>query len=347
MKVISQSAEIFHQLESDKASIDKHIERCARICYKSEHLIKEGSSTNFVKRMIDSKHYAMLEHATIYLKIVIGSPVIEDDEEKVGLKDFFMHNHFSRVKKVKYKTLESTEEDIEAKEYIQHYEGPCNVYYITTNYRVIIEHSLENIIQDYLCAYTPNHVRRITAHFVTDRGVWNENIRHRALERMDDCLVDYDIEKNFSFAQESSRYCNYSKNKFNHELTFIYPDWVNKSHIDDMLTQKSWWSKCWMNIKNLNQASYKAETVWFNDMVKTEKNYFNLLENGCRAEQARTVLNNSLKTEMVMTGFDDEDGWKHFFDLRFYGITGAPQAEMKTLAGMLYNEFQKCGYREK
>lgn len=346
MKVISQTAEIFHQTSSDKDVIDKHIERCARICYKSENLIKEGSATKFVERMVKSKHYAMLEHASIYLKIVIGSPVIDSDEEKIYLKNFFSTNFYSRVHKIKYKTLESADKDDDAKDFIRTYKCPCNVYYITTNYRVIQESNLEAIIQPYLCDCTDYHVRRITAHFVTDRGVWNECIRHRRLERMDDAVVDIivdnSVEMNFSFAQESSRYCNYSKDKFNHELTFIYPDWANEEVVNFYNTK--WYHNLWKKVSNCFTKKSRAEKVWVDNMRQTEKDYFSLIETGCRAEQARTVLNNSLKTELIMTGFDDETGWKHFFNLRFKGTTGAPQAEMKTLTAMLYREFDKNGY---
>lgn len=347
MRVVEQTAEIFHQPSSDKSAVDKHIERCARICYKSEHLIKEGSATNFVQRMIDSQHYAMLEHASIYLKVIIGSPVIDADEPKIFLKDFFMKNHYSRVKKVKYKKIEECIwRDEDAKEYIAHYKCPCNVYYITTNYRVLIENDLIEKTQDFLCTCTENHIRRITAHFVTDRGVWNECIRHRSLERLDDTLsdiiVDTILEKECSFAQESSRFCNYSKDKFNHELSFIYPDWANNDLVDNIVSNNNTFMG---KIQNWVKNRTKSEYIWVNKMAESEKGYFSLIENGCRAEEARTVLNNSLKTELVMTGFDDETGWKHFFDLRKIGTTGKPQSEMKSLATMLYKDFQLSGYR--
>ena len=80
--------------------------------------------------------------------------------------------------------------------------------YITTNYRVIIENNWNDHLK-YITAPTEFHVRRTTVKFICDRAIANEFVRHRV----------------FSFAQESTRYCNYSKAKFNSELTFIIPCW--------------------------------------------------------------------------------------------------------------------------
>lgn len=81
-------------------------------------------------------------------------------------------------------------------------------YYITTNMRVIVENNRLDDLQ-YQVEPTEHHEKRITAKFICDRGVSHEFVRHRV----------------FSFAQESTRYCNYSKDKFNNEITFIQPSW--------------------------------------------------------------------------------------------------------------------------
>ena len=84
-----------------------------------------------------------------------------------------------------------------------------NWWAITTNYRRIIECGLEHTLQ-YLCEPTEFHEKRVTVKFITDQGILREFTRHRV----------------FSFGVESTRYCNYSKDKFNNELTFIIPPWV-------------------------------------------------------------------------------------------------------------------------
>ena len=83
--------------------------------------------------------------------------------------------------------------------------------YITTNYRVLVENDWLDDLK-YLSNPGLFHPRRTTVKFICDRGVSHEFVRHRV----------------FSFAQESTRYCNYSKDKFNNELTFIIPCWIKK-----------------------------------------------------------------------------------------------------------------------
>lgn len=105
---------------------------------------------------------------------------------------------------------------------------------------------------------------------ITDRGISHEIVRHRLA----------------SYAQESTRYCNYSKNKFGNECSFIEPFGMNE-----------------------NQTS-----LWLIACIQTEKIYFKMLEDGCTPQIARSVLPTSLKTEIVMTANFRE--WLHFIKLR-------------------------------
>lgn len=118
----------------------------------------------------------------------------------------------------------------------------------------------------------------------------------------------------FSFAQESTRYCNYSKDKFNNELTFIEPCWE------------------WYNPTRDGFSEFKTS------LVNAENTYLYLIEHGWKPQQARAVLPNSLKTELVMTGFVSD--WIHFFKLR-NADSAHPQA--RELAKPLYEEFVKRG----
>lgn len=186
MRVINAGYEIISDLNG--AEIFKHIERCARVCYKSEDRITDDSAEKMVAALIRSGHEAMLEHYSFTVK------------------------------------------------------------------------------------------------FICDRGIANELVRHRIA----------------SFAQESSRYCCYAKDKFGKELTFINP--------------------CFWEPDSDNYAR------WFHEMDEAEKTYLAMIEDGATPEQARDILPMSIKTEIVMTANLRE--WRHFLKLRAEGTTGKPHPQM-------------------
>lgn len=149
----------------------------------------------------------------------------------------------------------------------------------------------------------------------------------------------------FSFAQESTRYCNYSKDKFGKELTFIIPCWL------DIPEGQSYWYdglgyRVGADIHNQNFGHIKKSSNYnsfLSALENAEKLYLHLLNEGWTPQQARSVLPNSLKTELVMTGTIEQ--WKEFFKLRspLYGATGAhPQAA--ELADKLYIQFKEKNY---
>ena len=180
--------------------------------------------------------------------------------------------------------------------------------YITTNYRVLVENEWLDDLK-YLCEPTLFHERRTTVKFVCDRGVSHEFVRHRV----------------FSFAQESTRYCNYTKDKFNNELTFIIPCWIKD------LKESNYYAYC-----EYHHAETDPCKEWFAACMNAEHVYIELIEKGWKPQEARTVLPNSLKTELIMTGFDSD--WQHFFELRC-APNAHPQA--KELADMLKDKFNK------
>ena len=132
----------------------------------------------------------------------------------------------------------------------------------------------------------------------------------------------------FSFAQESTRYCNYSKDKFGNEITYIIPNWVE--------VNAEYEGRDCIVTKNSTDSPAVA---WVNSLEIAEQSYNYLIECGCQPQQARAVLPNSLKTEVVMTGFVSD--WKHFFDLR---DSQAAHPQMRELAAPLHQEFIKRGY---
>lgn len=151
MKLIESKVEIIEQ----KPGIDgiyKMIECAGRVCYKSEDKITEDSAKGFVDRMIKSKHGAMLEHGTVYLKIRAS---YDTANQTWNIPQNFFPFFFERNKYSKVKKIES--------------EDMCN-WYITTNMRVIVEHNLYDCLK-YICEPTEIHEKRITARFTCDRGV--------------------------------------------------------------------------------------------------------------------------------------------------------------------------------
>jgi thymidylate synthase (FAD) len=113
-----------------------------------------------------------------------------------------------------------------------------------------------------------------------------------------------------SYSQESTRYCNYSNSRFGTELTFIRPCFWEEH------------DNCYL--------------IWKDTLLQIEKNYFSLIKNGAKPEEARTILPNSLKTEIVITMNLRE--WRIFFKLR---TAPAAHPQMRQIATNLLNEFVK------
>lgn len=199
MRVVKAGYEILDNLDGE--AILKKIERIARVCYKSEDKIGEGTAEKMVKSLIKRGHEAMLEHYSFSVK------------------------------------------------------------------------------------------------FICDRGVSHELVRHRVA----------------SFAQESTRYCNYGHEG---EITVILPLFFDTG----------------MGV-NSNSIVYEE---WKHSCEVAERKYISLLEKGATPQEARSVLPNSLKTEVVMTANLRE--WRHFFKLRAVGVTGKPHPQMQEVAIPLLQE---------
>jgi thymidylate synthase (FAD) len=182
-----------------------------------------------------------------------------------------------------------------------------DMWYITTNLRVLMENDLLDDLK-YISAPTKYHIKRYTFKFITDRGVSHELVRHRV----------------FSFAQESQRYCNYSKNKYGNEVTFIKPSWLEDNDNKDAF---------------LNYLK-ECERLYL-DMLSgiTHKGIVTMPADKLTPQQARAVLPNATKTEIIMTGFAAH--YKHLLDLRLFGKTGAPHPDMVALMEKFKEEAQR------
>ena len=303
MKLIKPYFEIWEQ-PAGLEGIYKQIERAGRVCYKSEDKITEDSAKPFVNRMIKSGHGAMLEHGTVYL-------FCPTEEYVDSNGDVQYYNPLEKYQNNNYSALVDSNEGI----------------YVTTNLRVLVENGWMGDLQ-YLCEPTEFHEKRVTVHFVCDRGVSHEFVRHRVM----------------SFAQESTRYCNYSKDKFGNELTFIIPEWCPEIREGS----NKGWDPCSIYDKLYLQHLQNAENTYFallkqwDERVPDKRYKSGFKNNPWTPQQARAVLPNSLKTELVVTGFTSD--WNHFFDLRARGTTGAPHPQAKELAEPLMREFIARNY---
>ena len=196
-----------------------------------------------------------------------------------------------------------------------------NGHYISTNYRTLVENNWLDDLQ-YLCEPTEYHHKRYTVKYICDRAIANEIVRHRK----------------FSFLQESTRYCRYSSNKFNNELTFIIPCWFEEMNQGIIKFEEGLYKDTYcFQFTEGNKG--KSCSIWYNAMREAEEHYIELINLGWKAEEARNVLPLSLKTELYMCGFAED--WEQFFKLRT-ASNAHPQA--KELAIPLKEEFIKRGY---
>lgn len=280
MKLIKQSFEILEQKDFSLIGIKKFIERCGRVCYKSEDRITDDSYEKFVDMLEKRDHARPLEFGTVHLRINSGmlfKKFLQD------LVDYKLYNSTW----IKYKKLP---------EYT----------YITTNYR----HYLQIIKKcPYIAEYFTEqdncyYPSRYTVHMVLSRGIMDEFRTHVGLSHL----------------AESTRYCNYSKDKFGNELTFIQPNWLSDEHIIDY--------------------KEKAEHhPYFAMLKREEQDYFTLINNGWTPQQAREVLPLSVKSELISCGF--KDAWENFF-YRRCANDAHPMA--REIAIPLQERFKELGY---
>ena len=280
MRILEQQyAELWEQ-QDGLEGIYEQIEKAARVCYQSQDLIKAGSAEKIVNALMKNKHYAMLEHGTVYLERHLLDPVKFNTKEAY-LKEQEKFDEFVRKYVCnKYSVV-----------FVNQY---SDYVAITTNYRVIIENDWKKDLK-YLCKPTIFHEKRTTICMTTNLQVATEYIRHRTM----------------SFAMESTRYCSYDKEKFGNELTFILP--------------------CWLNTPNVN----KMEAIeWMNAMQDAENHYMRLRDKGWKPQQCAQVLPKATKTTLIMTGTSEY--WKHFFDLRYFEVTGPAHPQARELAEIIY-----------
>lgn len=184
MKVIKPSVE-----EIAQKNLFEHIEVCGRTCYKSTDKITKGSADRFVKMLVNNRHGSVLEHGTVYLVVPFGEEYTEHNFLKLLNNKYTKHREFA------------------------------DNYYITTNYRVIVENNFFNLMEKYQTEPTLHHYKRRTFRIVCNRSTSHEFVRHRVM----------------SVSQESQRYVNYGKEKFGKHIKFIKPLYFDEMSKEYML----------------------------------------------------------------------------------------------------------------
>ena len=291
MRVIDQSF-----IELDDKRLYQKIEMCGRVCYKSEDKITETSALSFVKKICVNNHGSVLEHFIFVFKI---------DEVYYNLLKEDNLNFFNLT------NITRPIVSFNLRAFLNYYNVDKNnrvllplTIYLSKQYPDLFEvddeaYSLFEVdyIDDINILSEPERDvhQYISIKATTDRGVTHELVRHRLA----------------SFSQESTRYCNYSKDKFGNEITVIRPT-------------------------SITEETYP---IWKEAMEIAEKLYFEMVSKGASPQLARSVLPNSLKTEICITASLKE--WKLIFDLRC-----APQAhpDVRVLMNDIKAYFLTRGY---
>lgn len=206
--------------------------------------------------------------------------------------------------------------------------------YVTLNFRHLVENGWLDDLK-YICEPTEYHEKRYTFRLTTSIGVTRELNRHRVN----------------SIAEQSTRYCNYSKDKFGGEVTFCIPSWINIPE-----SRACWADSLNYRIQPNDNPSVEAiipvrpneyftteeamvYSLWLHSLEVSENDYMELLKLGWQPQQARETLPLCTATEIIHTAFASD--WKHFFDLRYFGTTGKPHPNMIELSTLMKEEAEK------
>ena len=347
MKIIKPKFEIIEQNYNNNdmlvENMFKHIEKCGRTCYKSEDRITDNSFEKFIKMLETAEHGAMLEHGTVYLTIPLGTPV--DDPQymwKLDIVKFFSNNKYSKVNK----EVVNENVDVEIKGYGMRTQASATFYYITTNWRVIFEAKNQNLVKYVLNNYhietetlkdsilqwmtppTDKHEKRYTVKFTYHLAVARDVNRHRVQ----------------SIGEESTRYCNYSKEKFGVELNIIEPVFFSDLAKKRINSDNQWSLKTMCRlIAQGRENEMDCIDMWRFVNLACEFGYmYNTKVYKWTPQQASLMLPFDAKTESVHTAFASD--WCHFFNLRALGTTGSPRPSAKEVAWPLMEEFLNKGW---
>ena len=246
-----------------------------------------------------------------------------EDSAKPFVGRMIEHEHYAMLEHgTVYLTCNHGELPLYASNKFSHVNTIDGKDYITTNLRVMAENKTLEDLKYRVDFEKGKHELRITVHFTTQIAITREYNRHRAN----------------SMAEQSTRYCNYTKNKFGSEISINLPTWVK----GDLETNDEKFVELCEDVANEETNDWTPIDAWLFANQAAEFAYMKLIAMGCKPQEARVILPLDTNTELVHTAFVSD--WKHFFDLRALGTTGAPHPDAKILAEPLYEEFKERGY---
>lgn len=313
MKIVNAGYELINE-----ESVTKQIERIARICYKSEGYIKDGTDVKMLGKLMENQHYAMFEHASLAYEVSTAVyqyiKLVKNDIMNLSTKSVKEASGLSRIRETTYEYEEDNircvvsgnirawieffnyctknrfSDDVFKPIIADLYEATKGVVDFRrpdADYTAINLHGAKRIEDFSTLSPAERMVHETFSALITaDRGFSHEIVRMR------DC----------SFAQESTRYCNYSNGKFGNEITVVKPVFFEEGSPAFC----SWLAVC--------------------NTAETQYNYM-INELGIPAQQARDVLPTSVKADIAVTANLQE--WRHVFELRACDLTGPAHPQMK------------------
>ena len=317
MKIVDPSVELLDP--KDFASVYQFIEKIGRTCYKSEDKITDDSAAKFIKGLVNRQHWAMLEHGYIYMRI--SNDFIDALQDTADTDKAFLHicgNKLTANMRAMYQLIFNSSfpnrdilEDLKTQLQTLYPEvfgiamrkTSDTVKKTVTSFMLMTREGFIASCEDEHDTEALHMCLPHTILFHVDRGVTHEIVRHRPA----------------SYAQESTRYCNYQKGKFGSEIVVVKPAWaiINTGRMSS----------------DKQLALYHA---WKTGCEHAETDYMNMVSLGATAQEARSLLPHAVKADIIVTAVEAE--WEHILNLRAYGTTGAPQPDMRhcmTIAGTL------------
>lgn len=312
MKLVESSVKSLQYLREDGVRL---IEYAGKVCYHSDRVPEDEKAWDFFQRLVDSGHHSVLEHVRFLVSSPTPNPEKENDTQKgynrvmssVCNGFFYKSANLRTINERKLNNTASAiwfEKDnryIYSKDVEAHFSKYLKYrpHLRSFDLKHFPELSPDNVFnKEFALCHFP-----FTYHIVCDRAVSHELVRHREA----------------SFSQESTRYCNYSKDRFNNEITCVAP-----------VRSEDW--------------STKARQEFIDSCDRSEQSYFNLLKEGITPQEARGVLPTFLKTEIVMTMTGKQ--WMEFFRKRYFQETGKVSPEMlrvaTTLHTLFHEDFRGC-----
>lgn len=329
-------------LRHEDCTPTQFIEKVGRVCYKSEEKIGDGTDVSFVKMLLDRSHLAMLEHEYAYFRVkkdVFMSSILPhlnhtQSSDGTYIRDRYFNwvgvdmnlvycsasfraliEIFAGKEDVK-KFLSGEVEDagiLSSFGELQHklhdlypvifpdcepFMGGNDTFEVLTR-----EEFISKAQQHYfkICEEILTNCLPHTVLFTCDRGVSHELVRHRPA----------------SFAQESTRYCNYAGDRFNSSITVVNP----------------------FTVEGMEDTNSDITQVWSDAMLSAEEYYLELIDRGVPAQIARGVLPHNTKVDIVVTAVEGE--WKHILDLRYYQTTGKAHPQMVQVMGIAYEQLKE------